>query len=477
MKHCSFCNAEMPEDSTVCPSCGKDNAAKPKGLKPGGAALVVAAAVALVILALAILFGAKKAAPAEETVTEAVTEAATEAVTEAEAAEEAASQETAEETVPETTVAPTVPEDGNPEDVTCKGTYSAEDEAVIAARDKVVATAGEHQLTLGQLQVFYWMQFRNFMSQYSAYASYFGLDVTQSLDTQVCALSENGVTWQQFFLERALESWASYCSMAAEADANGFEITEEQRSELDNATAELEETALANGYASGEDMLHSSLGAAATEEDYVYFMELYYKANGYYAQVANSVEPTDQELEAFFQAHAEGYEGNGITQQTKSVDVRHILIAPVHGDSTAQDAEYTEEEWAAAEKLAQDVLEEFLAGDKTQDAFAALANQRSQDPGSNQNGGLYEGVKEGQMVPAFNDWCFDESRQEGDTGIVKTDYGYHVMYFVGSELLWAQYARSDYAREQADKLLDEVMAQSPLTVQYADILLASSVIH
>ena len=473
MKHCSFCNAEMPEDSTVCPSCGKDNAAKPKGLKPGGAALVVAAAVALVILALAILFGAKKTAPAEET----VTEAATEAVTEAEAAEEAASQETAEETVPETTVAPTVPEDGNPEDVTCKGTYSAEDEAVIAARDKVVATAGEHQLTLGQLQVFYWMQFRNFMSQYSAYASYFGLDVTQSLDTQVCALSENGVTWQQFFLERALESWASYCSMAAEADANGFEITEEQRSELENATAELEETALANGYASGEDMLHSSLGAAATEEDYVYFMELYYKANGYYAQVANSVEPTDQELEAFFRAHAEGYEGNGITQQTKSVDVRHILITPVHGDSTAQDAEYTEEEWAAAEKLAQDVLEEFLAGDKTQDAFAALANQRSQDPGSNQNGGLYEGVKEGQMVPTFNDWCFDESRQEGDTGIVKTDYGYHVMYFVGSKLLWTQYARSDYAQEQANKLLDEVMAQSPLTVQYADILLASSVIH
>ena len=35
------------------------------------------------------------------------------------------------------------------------------------------------------------------------------------------------------------------------------------------------------------------------------------------------------------------------------------------------------------------------------------------------------------MVKAFNDWCFDESRQPGDTGIVKTSYGYHVMYFVG----------------------------------------------
>jgi len=35
------------------------------------------------------------------------------------------------------------------------------------------------------------------------------------------------------------------------------------------------------------------------------------------------------------------------------------------------------------------------------------------------------------MVTAFNDWCFDEARQVGDTGIVETEYGYHVMYFSG----------------------------------------------
>ena len=36
------------------------------------------------------------------------------------------------------------------------------------------------------------------------------------------------------------------------------------------------------------------------------------------------------------------------------------------------------------------------------------------------------------MVAAFNDWCFDSSRKPGDTGIVETTYGYHVMYFVGT---------------------------------------------
>ena len=33
------------------------------------------------------------------------------------------------------------------------------------------------------------------------------------------------------------------------------------------------------------------------------------------------------------------------------------------------------------------------------------------------------------MVAAFNDWCFDASRKPGDTDIVETNYGYHVMYF------------------------------------------------
>ena len=35
------------------------------------------------------------------------------------------------------------------------------------------------------------------------------------------------------------------------------------------------------------------------------------------------------------------------------------------------------------------------------------------------------------MVQAFNDWCFAEDRKVGDTGLVETDYGWHVMYYDG----------------------------------------------
>ena len=313
------------------------------------------------------------------------------------------------------------------------------------------------------------------MSQYGAYAAYFGLDINQSLDTQICTMMEGNPTWQQFFLSNALNSWHNYRAVSAEADLNGFQMEELQTQALENAAAELDEAAKANGYESGIDMVHSSLGAAAELEDYTYFMELYYKANGYYNQLSKQFAPTQEELEAYYEEHAEGYAASGITKDSRSVNVRHILIYPEGADgSNIFTEEFSEDAWAAGEASAQALLEQFLAGEQTEEAFAALANEHSQDPGSNQNGGLYEGVTEGEMVQAFNDWCFDASRQPGDTGIVKTEYGYHVMYFCGSTSLWQQYVESDYISEKTSALADEIVAQFPLTVQYGDILLALS---
>ena len=118
------------------------------------------------------------------------------------------------------------------------------------------------------------------------------------------------------------------------------------------------------------------------------------------------------------------------------VNVRHILIQPTHTDGEAEDAHadgetFSASELAAAKKSAEDILAQWQGGEATEDSFAALANEHSAD-GDGTTGGLYENVYPGQMVSAFNDWCFDSSRKSGDTGIVETDYGFHVMYFVGN---------------------------------------------
>ena len=124
-------------------------------------------------------------------------------------------------------------------------------------------------------------------------------------------------------------------------------------------------------------------------------------------------------------------------------NVRHILIAPecTH-DSTEEhedSADYSAEELAAAKASAEEILNTWKSGDATEESFAALANEKSSD-GDGTTGGLYEDVYPGQMVTNFENWCFDNGRKTGDTDIVETEYGYHIMYFVGnSEVTYRDY--------------------------------------
>lgn len=128
--------------------------------------------------------------------------------------------------------------------------------------------------------------------------------------------------------------------------------------------------------------------------------------------------------------------------ESKTVDVRHILV-PFEAVETTE--EMTEDEIAAAEAeakeaalvKAEEIYEGWLDGDATEEGFAELANEHSTDTGSNTNGGLYEAVAKGEMVAAFNDWIFDDARKTGDSDIVETEYGYHIMYYVAdNDVAW-----------------------------------------
>lgn len=121
-----------------------------------------------------------------------------------------------------------------------------------------------------------------------------------------------------------------------------------------------------------------------------------------------------------------------------TVNVRHILIKV--DTSTLDEASETYDADLAALKEtkqaeAEKILKEWQDGAATEESFAALADQYSEDSA---DGGLYKQVYHNQMVEEFNDWCFDASRQPGDTAIVETTYGYHVMYFVGTDLPYWQ---------------------------------------
>lgn len=147
-------------------------------------------------------------------------------------------------------------------------------------------------------------------------------------------------------------------------------------------------------------------------------------------------------------------------EDRNTVNVRHILIAPeTEENQNATDA--SAESWAAAYEKAQGILNDWKAGDATESSFAGLVSDNSTDTGSASNGGLYENVVTGQMVNPFSAWCFDSNRKAGDTGIVKTDFGYHIMYFVGAndQKIWEYNAQQSLAAEdgktEGEKLEEE----------------------
>lgn len=139
------------------------------------------------------------------------------------------------------------------------------------------------------------------------------------------------------------------------------------------------------------------------------------------------------------------------------VNVRHILIQ-VNRQSAS------DEEIETARKKAQSILDTYLNGEKTEEAFAALAKENSADSNAEQ-GGLYEGIYRGQMVSEFDAWCFDPARKAGDTGLIQTDYGFHVMYFIGKDGIdWKIRAEETLREEAFQKYLDELVKQYPYSI-------------
>ena len=153
-----------------------------------------------------------------------------------------------------------------------------------------------------------------------------------------------------------------------------------------------------------------------------------------------------------------------ILDEAKLYSVRHILVMP-HSESSSENGssnttEYTKEEWAKALEEANKILDEFNATDKSEVAFAELAEKYSEDTSSTSLGGYgyYGGqifkTALGTMVPEFEAWGTDSSRKYGDVGIVESQYGYHIMFFVYSGPSYMFSAKDDADAKKVDEFVD-----------------------
>jgi peptidyl-prolyl cis-trans isomerase D len=132
----------------------------------------------------------------------------------------------------------------------------------------------------------------------------------------------------------------------------------------------------------------------------------------YFAFTPNEIpggvpQPTQQDIQAYYNAHQAEY------SSPEQARARHILIAvPANADAKTD---------AAAKAKAEGLLKQIQGGAN----FADLAEKNSDDPGSKTKGGELGFAQRGMMVPEFDKAIF--SQKIGDTQIVKTQFGYHIV--------------------------------------------------
>jgi len=272
--------------------------------------------------------------------------------------------------------------------------------------------------------------------KFDAYTSAYATGLTYT-DAEIEAAYQEGaayydeVSYESVYISGAAES-------TTDADGNTVEPTEEESAE-----------ALANAKALADELLAAVLSGESLEELTEGNEDVSYN------NISGTTYTGDVVTEWLFDDARKSGDAAVLESGTAvyvavfhdrtrdsspTIDVRHILIQPDAGTLTAEDEGYEDEQAqlkADALATAEDLLAQWKSGEATEDSFAKLAMEHSVD-GSKYQGGLYTAVAPGQMVPEFNDWCFDAARKSGDSGVVETTYGAHVMYFVGDNLPYWQ---------------------------------------
>lgn len=130
-------------------------------------------------------------------------------------------------------------------------------------------------------------------------------------------------------------------------------------------------------------------------------------------------------------------------------NVRHLLVVPVaETDEVTGEEEVSEDAWNIAKETAEMHLREWKEADGTEEGFIELVKESSEDEGSVENGGLYENIhRDSPYEDAFLEWAIDPARTVGETGIIQTTYGYHIMYYVGdTEMTYHDYMITEELR-------------------------------
>ena len=128
--------------------------------------------------------------------------------------------------------------------------------------NREIAVCGDDHLTNRELPYYYWQQYYTLMNNYGSYASYF-IDTSTPFDQQMCMFDDTR-TWQQYFLQAAITNYENVTAIWLEARLAGFQLSQEDQDYLDDLDNQITVAAASYSYGSADEYLQMASGPAAT---------------------------------------------------------------------------------------------------------------------------------------------------------------------------------------------------------------------
>ncbi len=266
----------------------------------------------------------------------------------------------------------------------------------------------------------------NYISQYGSYLSYFGLDTSKDLSTQMYS---DTLTWQDYFEQNAVESLKQNKALMAEAKADGFtyDTTEEY-----NTFKETVKTSAASEGVSEKEYIRSIYGSYATMGRIEEYVKNDMVMNAFYKKLQEDNSPSDDEIQSYYEENKATYDSVDYrlttinaelpTEPTELADPVEATPAPdtttdgtATSDTTTTDTTYEPSDAEIA---------------KAMEDAKVLADEAEQTVAK--DGDAHENEKKSSVNYLISDWLFDDARKAGDTTIITNDNS-HCYYVVAFE--------------------------------------------
>ncbi len=298
-----------------------------------------------------------------------------------------------------------------------------------------VVAKTEHYEIDGAMYAFF---LYDFVGQYSGYLSYYGYDSSLTLreQTSECPLAE-GKTWFEFFAEMANSQIEQYLSACEAAYAEGYSLTEEQISEIKDYITELQANAVENGYKNLDELISDYYIEGITAETFEKCVTIQQIAYSYMNDHSLAIEYTDDDLVKFREDHPEKF---------LMIDViQYSFFAEYEKDAT-------DEEKEAAVNAAKAKAEDFIAKNKTVDAFKNGIVALEQAGGNTTESPaiiISEYLLDAEYYDAENaandaykpyyEWAYSSDRKAGDTFLLEEKYSDGEKYYTVSCIVTPAY--------------------------------------